>query len=509
MRTIKGVICNYGVLGYPSTGPTIFAAHSINVPSDPRRVKFLEQHDTERPLGVMASHGATSNGDPEAEFTIAETPAGDEALAMVQDGRRDGLSVGVRIDAYHWNEKEQLVITACSLQEVSLVTIPAYSDSLATASNAPKGTDMTGKTLNLTGVKLTASAANTEQPATTEPPVEATAGNHTPATPAPPVAPAAPITPQATASQGVNLGTLSASIAGHFAVGNSAATLNAALTDVLLTDDDPKGAIVQPQWLGELWQARRVERPTVEALTRKPLTGLKAKGYVRERASTTKLMNPYDGNKTETPASGKMKTRVVEETAKRYFGGWDVDRAIIDFGDEELIRINLEAAYDDYLEQTEADAVTTMLGAATTIAAQEDILAVLRELGIEAARLGSNLTKIQMGGDLWAQFATLTTAEVPWWLQRQGELNLGTTSGNAGALSFSFSPDLDDNEFLAHDKRAATFFETPQIKVQAQDISRGGVDLGVFGYAYTMVNDARAIFTGSLTGGDTGTGGEG
>ena len=33
----------------------------------------------------------------------------------------------------------------------------------------------------------------------------------------------------------------------------------------------------------------------------------------------------------------------------------------------------------------------------------------------------------------------------------------------------------------------------PPIKVQALDIPRGGVDLGVFGYVAAMVTDPRAV----------------
>lgn len=509
MRKIKGVICNYGVVGMPSTGPTIFAAGSLKFPEELRRVKFLAMHDQDRPLGFQSALGTESNGDPTGEFTIAEGPAGDEALAMLADGRRDGLSVGATIDAYEWNDQDQLVVTAATVREVSLVTIPAYSNSLATASAELKGTDMSGKNVTFVGAQLTASAATVEP--TSAPAATAAAAQPTPpAQPAAPVAPvaaqAAPVAPQAAPvapteakASGVSLNLLTANIAGHFANGGTGATLTAALTDVLVTDDDPKGAIIQPQWIGELWNARRVERPTIDSLSKKPLTGLKAKGYRRERVNDTPLMNKYAGNKTDTPASGKVKTVVVEESAERFFGGWDVDRAIFDFGDEELVRINLEAANDDYLEQTEADAVAKLLANATVIPAQADILAILRELGIAASSVGSNLSKIQMGGDLWAQFATLTTAEVPWWLQRQGELNLGTTSGNAGSLSFGFNPNLAAGEIEAHDSRAATHFETARLRVQAIDIARGGVDLGLYGYAYTMINDKRAIFKSSLT----------
>ncbi|NAZ17889.1 hypothetical protein GT020_17750 [Glutamicibacter soli] len=506
MRSIKGVICNYGVLGMPSTGPTIFAAGSLKFPDELRRVKFLAMHDQDRPLGFMASLGAEANGDPNGAFTIAEGPAGDEALAMLADGRRDGLSVGATIDAYEWNDQDQLVVTAATVREVSLVTIPAYSNSLATASAELKGTDMSGKNVTFVGAQLTASAV-TEEPTPAPATATAAAAEQTPpAQPAAPVAAqAAPVAPQAApvapseAKASASLSLLTANIAGHFANGGTGSTLTAALTDVLVTDDDPKGAIIQPQWLGELWRATLVERPTIDSLSSKPLTGLKAKGYRRERVNATKLMNKYEGNKTDTPPSGKVKTVLVEEDVQRFFGGWDVDRAIFDFGDEELVRINLEAANDDYLEQTEADAVAKLLDNATVIPAQEDILAILRELGIAAARIGSNLSKIQMGGDLWSQFSTLTTAEVPWWLQRQGELNLSTTSGNAGGLSFNFNPNLGDGEIEAHDKRAATHFETPRLRVQAIDIARGGVDLGLYGYAHTMINDKRAIFKSSLT----------
>lgn len=495
-RTIAGIIVEYGVEGYASTGPTIFHPGSLNFPAQASQVKFLLQHDTERPLGTMTSSQA-NDAVVAGMFTVASSPMGDEALLMAQDGRRDGLSVGCRIHNYEFKE-DVLHVYAADVHEVSLVTIPAFSSSLVSTVNAAQkeSTDMAN--VKVQPFQLTASRPESTEntPAKVEAPAPAKveAQQEAPA-PKPAELTAAslePITPNRDHST-LTLEAAVSRTADYLMTGKPASGLAAALTDQVPADDAGEGYL-RPQWLGELWTASTVSRPTIESITRKPLNGLKVYGFKKVRGED--LVNPYEFNKTEMTPSGKLTTVPVDADAKGYAGGWDVDRRFIDLGDGSFIRSVFEAAADEYKADTEADAVAAMKTAATAVPAQDNVVAALAVLGVEAATLGSSLSKIQFGTAAWAEFVNLSAAEVPWWLQKQGEVRLGTVDGNAGGLSFNVNPNLAATDVLAYDRRAATWFEkgeTP-IQVQAVDIARGGVDLGVYGYGAIIINDERAIF---------------
>jgi HK97 family phage prohead protease len=142
-RTISGLAVPYGPAGHTSMGAVTFAQGSIVMPAQLGRVKLLSEHDTNAPLG----YATTAQDTPEGlrmTFAVAAGAAGDEALAMAADGRRDGLSVGVALDAAAeaalieaWLSGDTAPVAASGeLLEVSQVTIPAFSDARVDGSAA-------------------------------------------------------------------------------------------------------------------------------------------------------------------------------------------------------------------------------------------------------------------------------------------------------------------------------------------------------------------------------------
>ncbi|AGW42458.1 serine/threonine kinase [Leifsonia xyli subsp. cynodontis DSM 46306] len=148
---------------------------------------------------------------------------------------------------------------------------------------------------------------------------------------------------------------------------------------------------------------------------------------------------------------------------------------------------------DDYKRKTEAWLVSELLTAATTVAPGATFAQTLAGLGVAAVTLGARLDIISMATDQWLAFAALKESEVPWWLRSQGELQLGTTNGTAGGLSFECDPELPSGTILAADSRAYTPYEKGPIQVEALNIPNGGIDLGVFSYIAAIVNDPRAV----------------
>jgi HK97 family phage prohead protease/HK97 family phage major capsid protein len=116
-RIIAGRIVSWNAEGSTSAGRTMFKEDSITMA---KNIKLVLQHDVTRPLGKMVSFEADAEGIT-AEFKIAKTTAGNDALEEAATGLRSDFSVGV--DVAEWdNEDGVMAISASKLIEVSLVT---------------------------------------------------------------------------------------------------------------------------------------------------------------------------------------------------------------------------------------------------------------------------------------------------------------------------------------------------------------------------------------------------
>jgi HK97 family phage prohead protease/HK97 family phage major capsid protein len=116
-RIIAGRIVSWNAEGSTSAGRTMFKDDSITMA---KNIKLVLQHDVTRPLGKMISYEQDSEGIT-AEFKIAKTTAGNDALEEAATGLRSDFSVGV--DVAEWdNEDGVMAISSSSLIEVSLVT---------------------------------------------------------------------------------------------------------------------------------------------------------------------------------------------------------------------------------------------------------------------------------------------------------------------------------------------------------------------------------------------------
>lgn len=457
-RTISGLVLPYGVLAQrTSAGAVRFAAGSVRHHPELKRIKLLVDHDTTKAVGYAVELEQDDEG-VRATFHLPKGDAGDEALAKAANGIRDGLSIGADLTMHHKSADGVITeVTEATLNEVSLVSLPAFTDSRVFTVRA------------------------SQQPAPTP----------TPAPLAPAPYAASQGVQQVTAEQAANI------VAQALTAGGTAASVTAALADITPAGDAGQGFIGRPGWLGELWTADNLDMPLVDAINKAPLTGVKVKGW---RWATKPQVGAYTGNKTEIP-TGAITTEPAEADAKRLAGGWDIDRIYLDLGDGSFIQSVFNAATIDVKRKLEAALATELKAKASTVAASATLTEALGKLGTVAGQLGSSLNLIAMAPDVWAKFTALKDSEVPWWLQKQGEINLGTTSGSAGGLRFTVNHGLSAGQVLALDRRAATLHQ-PQpnpIKVQALDIAKGGVDLGVYGYYAVMVHDARAILLTTIT----------
>ena len=116
-RIIAGRIVSWNAEGNTSAGRTMFEPDSITMS---KNTKLVLQHDTTRPLGKLMSWEQDDSGIT-AEFKIAKTTAGNDALEEAATGLRSDFSVGVDVEAWD-NKNGVMAISASNLIEVSLVT---------------------------------------------------------------------------------------------------------------------------------------------------------------------------------------------------------------------------------------------------------------------------------------------------------------------------------------------------------------------------------------------------
>lgn len=137
-RTLTGLVVPFGKPGQTSAGMLRFDDQSVRVPDDPSRVKLLIEHDGR---GEVIGHGTafeTTEAGLVGTFAVDDSPIATWALASAHKKLRDGLSIGIELDAevndaLSRNPGMKAGSLARGLQrEVSLVSIPAFDDSRVT-----------------------------------------------------------------------------------------------------------------------------------------------------------------------------------------------------------------------------------------------------------------------------------------------------------------------------------------------------------------------------------------
>lgn len=197
-RTVTGRLIPFGA--QTADGRRIrFAPGSVSwARSAVSRIKLDREHDLGQLLGSAVKVSESKDG-LDATFKVARTPAGDEALALAEDGALDGLSAVVNITDGMVDPQDEggTLVTAATLLRATLTAQPAFDDArlTAVAMTHDGGTEMRCSTCGQThpvGPCPTGPAAFTQQPAAqppAQPPVPAQAA---PAAATPPAAAGTP-----------------------------------------------------------------------------------------------------------------------------------------------------------------------------------------------------------------------------------------------------------------------------------------------------------------------------
>ncbi|GAA3873005.1 HK97 family phage prohead protease [Celeribacter arenosi] len=104
-----------------------------------RRVKMLWQHDPAQPIGIWDEVHEDAKGLFVKGRLLTELQQGREAVALIEAGAIDGLSIGYRTLRAQKDQKGARLLSELELWEVSLVTFPMLPEARLVAE--AKGAD--------------------------------------------------------------------------------------------------------------------------------------------------------------------------------------------------------------------------------------------------------------------------------------------------------------------------------------------------------------------------------
>ena len=137
-RIVCGIVAPFDTPTFVGAYTEVFrkGAFTKTIQERGHKVKLLALHNEKTmPLGAARRLEETATG-LYGEFKVSRTAAGDEALALIEDGAIDSFSVGF-VPIPHrdqWSrDRSSVERHEVKLLEVSLVPFPAYADAVITA----------------------------------------------------------------------------------------------------------------------------------------------------------------------------------------------------------------------------------------------------------------------------------------------------------------------------------------------------------------------------------------
>lgn len=527
-RIVSGLLLPYGEIGQTNLGKFSIEAGTVNIPTDPDVVTLNVDHNREEPVGRATQLTETDAGIV-GTFKIAQTEDGDQLLAEIADGTRAKLSAEVK----------NVVIRARKAVSGSLfgaaVVAQGAFPSAALLAEFAEDTDPTEEeekvaedtTLEAEVLDVLPTVDGTEEIIVDEEPEEVIVSvvdpetgtaeevvfvPETEATPDnqgdnPMGAASAPETLQAhkaaPASQG--LATViqdlsSAAKAGSRSLfaeiaqrddSRAVTSLFAALEDITFDGSGSVGVnTAQPQWLGELWLGKSYQRKYIPLIGSGVLTSLTMEAW---KWNAKPAVAAWSGNKTAVP-SNEPSTTPVTITGQRYAGAHDWAREFRDFGRTDVIESALRLMTESYAKITDEAALTGLLAGATDIEAGSATTQVAWNRimdGVEAVIETATPTFAIVAQDLYRELVMTTSNDSLAYLNA----SLGLESGTAAGFQIIPSAALEDGNVLVGAREAATHYELggSPIRVEAEAISVGGFDLGLFGYSAIHVGTPAGL----------------
>lgn len=478
-RIISGLLLPFNQEGQTNLGRLTAGAHSLTLPEDP--VILNVEHDYTRPIGKSIDIKETSSG-LEASFTVADTAAGNDALAEVAAGLRACLSIEIDNPVTRGG-----LILAGTVSGAALVARPAFPDAKLAASLV----EDLGETEDEDEEN---DEQHQERPEEEIPKDEEKDDEMNKKLNA--HAPASTKTASTMTGAKTSRRELFQMIAGA-RIGDQ--RMLAALSHV--TETSIPGVNL-PQYVGELWDGKAYERQFIPAFNHAELESYKIQGW---RWKTRPTVASHSGNLTEV-SSNEIETEPVELTAERIAGAHKIDRKHVDFSDVNFWSAYFTAMTESYARVSDTSVLADVKEGATKIKAGE----VPTGIAAGLVYIIDGILAIMAETDTVAD-----TAFVAPGLYRDilltrhenilGYLNaaLGFEDGTLRDFKIKPTSQIEEGKVLVTCKDAVTVHElggAAPIRVDALDIARGGIDSGVFGYYAVNIHDKGGLALVNKTG---------
>jgi hypothetical protein len=525
-RVVSGLLLPYGEIGQTNLGRFSVEPGSVNIPTDPAVVTLNVDHNREEPVGRATELTETAAGIV-GTFQIAKTEEGDQLLAEIADGTRAKLSAEVK----------NVVIRARKAVSGSLfgaaVVAQGAFPSAALLAEFAEDTDPEEEEETVEDATLEAQVldvvpdpeGNVEEIVVDDLPEQVIVDVVNPAdgtveptvfvpeTPSntqgdnPMGAATAPETLQAhkaaPVSQGLNVvvnqlseaaKSGSRSLFAEVAKRDDAqavTSLFAALEDIKYDGVGSVGINTQqPQWLGELWTGRTYERKYIPLIGSGALTSLTMEAW---KWNAKPSVAAWTGNKTAVP-SNEPSTTPVTISGQRYAGAHDWAREFRDFGRTDVIESALRAMTESYAKVTDLATIDALVTGATDVVSGTYTTQVAWNRimdGVEAIIDTAVPTFAIVAADMYRELVMTQSNDSLAYLNA----SLGLEAGTLAGFSIIPSTELEDGNVLVGSREAAVSYELggSPIRVEAEAISVGGFDIGLFGYHAVNVVNAGAL----------------
>lgn len=506
-RTLKYRLLPYNEPGRTNLGVVTATAGVVELPADARDLVLNLEHEKRTPLGRGAVLSESADALV-AAFRIAATRAGDDLLVEAAEGLRTGISV----------ELDDIVIRggrllAARLTGAGAVVSSAFPSAQLVAADAGDLPDATHPTPDTdspdtddddtdspdddtedtqvsdapTDPDTPTDSPDTDNPDSPDSGGDDMSASTLQATRAPAGLPTPPSQRQEPSYRDI------VRLLAAEGARNPSGRLYAALSDITPAATSVNDVTQIPQWLGELWDGRTYAQRYAPLLTQATLTGIEIKGW---RWTVKPEVGPYAGNKADVP-SNQPTTEPYVLTPTRIAGAHDIDRIFRDFNVEEFWTSYWAAMTESYARQVDSQVGSELVDEAPYVAPGTAVTGVPK--GVQYIVDGA-LAIIDTAVPDFAIVSKDLYREV---LFTQADnalayLNLALGLEEGTIESFRIVP--GDAAFPADTvvvgaRAAATVYQLAgsPIRVEALDIARGGIDVGLFGYLAIGVNDVDGL----------------
>lgn len=486
-RTISGKIVPIGTeVGQTSAGKVVFERGSIQI-TDPKSIKLLDSHNRQKALGRAQSFNETEDAIY-ASFKISNSSRGTDALILAEEGLQSGLSVGVEVITSR-TKGDVLHVTSAKLNEVSLVTEPAF------------------KSAQVTSIAAEESEASENQPTKES---EAILDQNTPDTATPEVEAPAVEASRPTVTAAVAYATPRIELTKEKYLENS---IKASLGDdearqyirAAASTSDNAGLIPTRQLTEVINPLANADRPFIDAISRGTLPDA---GMTFEIPKISQVPTVAETAEGAAPSDTDLEDSYLSVTVKKYAGQQTFSLELLDRSSPafyaELVK-NMEYAY---AKATNAAVGTAVVAGATDGGNRTMSAANLLDFVSDAAVSVYSGTlgfaqNLVVSPEQWGAIMGLVdstnraiyTATQP--VNAGGSLAVTSLRGNVNGLNLYVSRSLSgtgDGTIVAINPDSYTWYESPTFKLEANLINTGQINVGYFGYGAIATKVAAGAY---------------